>query len=175
MIHNSGNYVSNTGTIGRVTQQQGAPAQSIPVPGAGAAPPAGEARYDVALSYAGEQERLVSRVAKLLEAEGLRIFFAPYRDDVFIGEDMYARFYQIYRYQSRYVAAFVTADYLRKEITMHEAATAMLRRRDDPHLFWRRLPAQPGPGHQLHPRRQPAGSGDCRQNPQRGPQPGPIT
>ena len=131
MIYNSGNYVSNTGTIDRVTQQQGAPAQSIPVPGAGAAPPAGEARYDVALSYAGEQERLVSRVAKLLEAEGLRVFFAPYQDDAFIGEDMYARFYQIYRYQSRYVAAFVTADYLRKEITMHEAATAMLRRRDE--------------------------------------------
>lgn len=87
--------------------------------------------YDVALSYAGEQVRLVSRVAKLLEAENLRVFFAPDREAEFIGEDMYAKFYRIYRYESRYVAAFVTADYLKKEITMHEAATAMLRRRDE--------------------------------------------
>ena len=39
---------------------------------------------------------------------------------------MFTRLYHIYRYESRYVATFVTEDYLRKFYTMHEAVSAML-------------------------------------------------
>lgn len=128
VVQNSGNSVVNSGWIGNITQTQGAPSAA---PAGTPAPDEGTPAYDVALSYAGEQAKFVARVAKLLEAENLRVFFAPYREGDFIGEDMYARFYRIYRYESRYVAAFVTTDYLSKEITMHEAATAMLRGRDE--------------------------------------------
>lgn len=132
MILNSGNYINNTGTINSVVQNQGTSVGQTALDVDHFSSKKDQAvMYDVALSYAGEQVRLVSRVAKLLEAENLRVFFAPDRDADFIGEDMYARFYRIYRYESRYVAAFVTTDYLKKEITMHEAATAMLRRRDE--------------------------------------------
>ena len=88
-------------------------------------------KYDVALSYASEQETLVKQVAKILEAEKLSVFFAPNREGAFLADDMVARFYQIYRYECRFAAAFVTEDYLRKKYTMHEAKSAMLRGRDE--------------------------------------------
>lgn len=87
--------------------------------------------YDVAISYASEQERTVSRVVNILTAEGFKVFFAPNRESEYIADDMIARFYRIYRYESRYVAAFVTEEYLHKDITMHEAATAMLRQQEE--------------------------------------------
>lgn len=127
----------NTGTIlGDITQSQGGTGGG-PARGASAAAPRRSPRsedgfsYDVALSYAGEQERLVARVAKILEADGFRVFFAPRREEEFVGEDMISRFYRIYRYESRYVAAFVTEDYLKKDITKHEASTAMLRQKEE--------------------------------------------
>lgn len=82
--------------------------------------------YDIALSYASEQKQMVSRVAAILETEGLKVFFAPDRQGQFAADNMISRFYQIFRYQSRYTAAFVTEDYLRKEYTMFEAESAQL-------------------------------------------------
>lgn len=140
-IQNNGNYFSNTGVVcGGVNQQQAAPAQQppvMPVVTDGQAQPALESPkpstflYDVALSYAGEQEKLVGDVAKILEAEGLKVFFAPDCSSAFLGENMLSQFYRIYRYESLYVAAFVTKNYVRKEITLHEATTAMLRRKEE--------------------------------------------
>lgn len=129
---NSGNIVINTGTIqGGITQTQGAVEHADVTAADGGHNR--EKKYDVALSYAGEQVAFVSRVSKLLEAEGLTVFFAPKREEEFAAEDMIVRFYQIYRYESRYVASFVTKDYLKKDITMHEASTAMLRAREEGH------------------------------------------
>lgn len=100
-------------------------------PGNSRKKPSSDYSYDVALSYASEQKHLVQRVAKLLKLEGLRVFYAPYHEWEFQGDDMITRFYQIYRYESRYVAAFVTDDYLRKDYTMHEAHSAMFREREE--------------------------------------------
>lgn len=151
-FHNNGNYFTNSGTVyGGVCQQQGMSAKqdhpgeaslkghAIAGPTVGSGQDEREAEsdrrnafsYDVALSYAGEQEKLVRDVARILEAEGLRVFFAPDCGAEFIGEDMIQRFYRIYRYESLFVAAFVTEDYVRKDITLHEAATAMLRQREE--------------------------------------------
>lgn len=88
-------------------------------------------KYDVGISYASEQERYVTRVAKILEKENLRVFFAPNREEEFLGRDMITEFYDIYRYESMFVACFVSRDYLDKDITMHEAKTAMLREKEE--------------------------------------------
>jgi len=128
---NNGNTIINHGIVlGDITQSQNprelrkAPEGPIVQAEAGK----NTFAYDVAFSYAGEQERTVSRVASILKADGFNVFFAPDRESEYIAEDMIAQFYRIYRYESRYVAAFVTEEYLRKDFTMHEAATAMLRR-----------------------------------------------
>lgn len=131
---NNGNTVINSGLIlDGITQLQGPGFSKNPPPRTAARPgnAADEFTYDVAISYASEQERTVSRVVSILTAEGFHVFFAPDRESEYIADDMIARFYRIYRYESRYVAAFVTEEYLHKDITMHEAATAMLRRREE--------------------------------------------
>lgn len=86
---------------------------------------------DVAISYASEQEQYVSRVYKILEKENIKVFFAPKWEEEFIGRDMITEFYEIYRYKSRYVACFISEEYLKKDITMHEAKTALLREKEE--------------------------------------------
>lgn len=90
-----------------------------------------EYEYDIAISYASEQETYVRRVAKILEMEKLRIFYAPNREEEFLGRDMITEFYEIYRYQSMFVCCFVSEDYLKKDITVHEAKTALLRTKEE--------------------------------------------
>lgn len=91
----------------------------------------GKYKYDVAISYASVQEHYVSRVCKILEKEHLVVFFAPNREEEFVGRDMITEFYDIYRYESMYVACFVSKEYLERDITMHEAKVAMLRQKEE--------------------------------------------
>lgn len=88
-------------------------------------------QYDVAISYASEQEQYVSRVYKILKMERISVFFAPNREEEFLGRDMITEFYEIYRYKSRYVACFISEEYLKKDITMHEAKTDLLRQKEE--------------------------------------------
>lgn len=86
-----------------------------------------EILFDVAISYASEQERYVERVVKILEAEKIKVFYAPKRETMFKAQDMYVKFYNIYRYQCRYAACFFSSEYRNKEYTMHEYKTLLLR------------------------------------------------
>lgn len=126
------NFIINQGTINGSIQQTSGRREEKPMH---EREEGGRAQkvfhYDFALSYAGEQERYVSRVARILEQEGWRVFFAPKREEGFLGKDMVAEFYRIYRYESMFVAAFVSKEYLAKEYTMHEARTALLREQDE--------------------------------------------
>ena len=87
--------------------------------------------FDVAISYSSEQEQYVGRVAKILEKEKLCVFYAPNREEEFLGKDMITEFYDIYRYKSMFVACFISAEYLNKDITLHEAKTALLRTKEE--------------------------------------------
>lgn len=128
------NFIFNTGTInggvsqakGTVNAQEAGMQQKEEVVKHG-----GEYKYDIAISYASEQETYVRRVAKILEMEKLRIFYAPNREEEFLGRDMIMEFYEIYRYQSMFVCCFVSEDYLKKDITVHEAKTALLRTKEE--------------------------------------------
>lgn len=84
-------------------------------------------KYDIAISYASEQETFVSNVCSILKEEGLNVFFAPQSKGEIIAQDMVKRFYKIYRYECNFVAAFVSPDYLNKNYCMQEANTALLR------------------------------------------------
>ncbi len=88
-------------------------------------------KQDVAISYASKEEHYVSRVVNILEMEGIKVFFAPRREEEFLGMDLITKFYEIYRYESLFVAGFISEDYLKKDITMHEAKTALLREKSE--------------------------------------------
>lgn len=123
----SNNMIINTGTIsGGVVQRTGWESADAK----GASPEDGFL-YDVAVSYASEQEEYVGRVVKILEAEKLKVFYAPGRKPEYKARDMFARFYEIYRYQCRYAACFLSREYRNKEYTMHEFKTALLRNKKE--------------------------------------------
>lgn len=126
-MKHSNNMIINTGTInGGVVQRTGREWAE----GKDVSPKDGFL-YDVAVSYASEQEDYVGRVVKILEAEKLKVFYAPGRESEFKARDMFVRFYEIYRYQCRYAACFLSREYRNKEYTMHEFKTALLRNKKE--------------------------------------------
>jgi len=88
-------------------------------------------KYDLALSYASENESIVQRVYKILTEEGFCVFFAPEYQHKLVGEDMVRAFYRIFRYEARYIAAFVSKEYIRKDATMQEANAALVRNSEE--------------------------------------------
>ena len=83
-------------------------------------------KYDIALSFATENQELVEKVYHYLKQEGLSVFFAPVQEcqSVVSGEHHSDIFYNIFGKQSRYVALFVSKDYIIKEVPMEEASIA---------------------------------------------------
>lgn len=92
-----------------------------------------EHTFDVALSFATEDQKLVERVYDYLRAEGLRVFFAPSQEGqaVLSGKNQRQIFYQIFGWEARYAALFVSKHYLRREIPMEEARIALSKREGD--------------------------------------------
>ena len=128
------NFIFNTGSIsGNINQYAGEGMSEAENTSVSSDVSGGDKTYtyDVAISYASEQERYVSRVCKILEKENIAVFFAPNREEEFIGRDMITEFYEIYRYESMYVACLISEEYLKKDITMHEAKTALLRQKEE--------------------------------------------
>ncbi len=86
--------------------------------------------FDVALSFATEEQKLVEQVYDYLRAEGFRVFFAPSLEGqaVLSGKNQRQIFYQIFGWEARYVALFVSKNYLRREVPMEEARIALFKR-----------------------------------------------
>lgn len=70
--------------------------------------------YDFALSFAGEQRDYVERVAIGLALGGKSVFYDRYETTELWGEKLNERLPRVYRDLSRYVIAFVSADYAAK-------------------------------------------------------------
>lgn len=85
--------------------------------------------FDLAISYASEQEEIVERVVKILIEEGVELFYAPKNQKEYRAQDMFKKFYHIYRYDSKFVVCFVSKEYLKKDYTMHEFASANAEKR----------------------------------------------
>lgn len=69
-------------------------------------------QFDIALSFATENQPLVDTVYHYLKVRGFRVFFAPSPEgQVFIsGKNQREVFYQIFGWEAAYAALFVTKD-----------------------------------------------------------------
>ena len=83
--------------------------------------------YQIALSYATENEDIVEAVYHYLHAEGISVFWAstPEGQRVLSGKNQQEIFYEIFGVKSEYVALFVSKDYVRKFVPMQEARIAI--------------------------------------------------
>jgi hypothetical protein len=86
-----------------------------------------EFRYDVSLSFAGEERPYVRRAASLLRARGMSIFFDEYEAVKMWGKDLYAHLADIYSNSARYCVLFISKHYARKVWTNHERRSAQAR------------------------------------------------
>lgn len=88
-------------------------------------------RYDVALSFAGEQRDYVEQVAQELRLRGLRPFYDAYEQATLWGKDLYEHLDYVYRRAARYCIVFASEAYAGKMWAAHERKSAQARAIED--------------------------------------------
>lgn len=83
--------------------------------------------FDVAISFATEDQDYVSEFALELGKSDLKIYFAPDDDVNSWGKDLYSYFDDIFRKKSRFVVMFLSKNYAIKHWTNHERKSAQAR------------------------------------------------
>jgi hypothetical protein len=83
--------------------------------------------YDVALSFAGEDRDVVERLAVLLRAKGLCVFYDNFKKSDLWGRDLYQHLDDVYSKQARFCVIFLSEAYARKAWTNHELKSAQSR------------------------------------------------
>ena len=84
-------------------------------------------KYDVGLSFAGEQRAYVEQVAEKLQSLGIRIFYDDYERAKLWGKNLYSHLHEIYTYSCQHCILFVSKDYAAKVWTNHERESAQAR------------------------------------------------
>jgi hypothetical protein len=83
--------------------------------------------FDVALSFAGEQRAEAQRLAELLKAAGVRVFYDKDQKATLWGKNLFDHLHDIYCNKSRFCVVFVSEAYARKRWTNHERKAAQER------------------------------------------------
>ena len=91
----------------------------------------GNFEWDVALSFAGEDRQYVEEVARLLNDEGIRVFYDAYEKAQLWGKDLYEHLDWVYRQAARYCVLFASEHYAAKVWTSHERKSAQARAIED--------------------------------------------
>lgn len=83
--------------------------------------------YDVVLSFAGEDREYVGKVANMLYALGIRVFYDKYEQVELWGKNLYVHLDEIYQKRSQYCVIFISKYYKEKLWTSHERESAQAR------------------------------------------------
>lgn len=84
-------------------------------------------KYEVALSFAGEDRNYVEEVAQCLTKNNITVFYDEFEESNLWGKDLYVYLDEIYRKESRYCIMFLSQHYARKLWTNHERESAQAR------------------------------------------------
>ncbi len=86
-----------------------------------------EYKYEVTLSFAGEDRNYAEEVAKCLKTNGVEVFYDKFEEEVLWGKDLYVYLDNIYRIESRFCIMFLSRHYAKKVWTNHERESAQAR------------------------------------------------
>lgn len=81
-------------------------------------------QYDVAISYAGEDETAAKEIAEAMKDTGLKVFFAPYEQAHLWGKKLSDAFKEAYGSKARYVLVLISKHYALKDFTNFEFTIA---------------------------------------------------
>lgn len=79
-----------------------------------------EYKYDVSLSFAGEDREYVDEVARLLKENEVRVFYDKFEEEELWGKDLGIHFDTVYRKSARYCIPFISKHYKEKIWTNYE-------------------------------------------------------
>jgi hypothetical protein len=91
-------------------------------------------KYDLAISFAGEQRGLADTLARLLDAAGYSIFYDEFQQAELWGRDLSVTLPPVYSREARYCLIILSSAYLEKPWTKHERRSAIeefIERRSD--------------------------------------------
>jgi len=80
--------------------------------------------YDVAISYAGEDETIAKEIAEAMKGVGLRVFFAPFEQANLWGKKLSDAFREAFGAKAIFVLVLVSKHYPRKDFTNFEFTIA---------------------------------------------------
>ncbi len=84
-------------------------------------------KYDVAVSFAGEDRSIVEECVRLLTDAGYHVFYDLWEEHVLLGKDLYQYLDTVYRSTARYCLIFVSKNYVKKAWATHELRSAQAR------------------------------------------------
>lgn len=88
-------------------------------------------RYDIAISFAGENRPVADEIAEGLAKVGLSVFYDKYAEADLWGKDLFTHLQDVYRRQSRFCLMLVSEAYRQKQWTNHERRAAQARAFED--------------------------------------------
>ncbi len=77
-------------------------------------------RFQVALSFAGEDRVVAKKLASLLRSQGLSVFYDEYAQAELWGKDLYQHLAEVYKESAQYCIVVLSEHYARKLWTKHE-------------------------------------------------------
>ena len=84
-------------------------------------------KYDVAVSFAGEDRALVEEFVSILVSNHVSVFYDSWERAELWGKDLYQYLDTIYSQAARYCIIFVSSNYVKKAWTRHELRSAQAR------------------------------------------------
>lgn len=84
-------------------------------------------RYDVALSFAGEDRHHARKIADLLLGKDFSVFYDEYEQATLWGRNLYTHLSDIYQNKARYCLMFISSYYAKKLWTKRERESAQAR------------------------------------------------
>ncbi len=84
-------------------------------------------KYDIVLSFAGENREYVEKVAEFLEEHGVVVFYDKNEEATLWGKDLVEHFEGVYRNRGRFCVMFISHHYGAKMWPRHERKCALAR------------------------------------------------
>ena len=86
-----------------------------------------DSRYDIALSFAGEDRDVVLLIARCLDDRGVRVFYDDFERTNLWGADLQEHLTNVYFRWSRYAVIFISKHYKEKKWARHELRAILSR------------------------------------------------
>lgn len=84
-------------------------------------------KYDIAVSFAGEDRIIVEELVDILVSKGISVFYDSQQQANLWGKDLYQYLYYIYKNSATFCIIFVSESYIKKAWAKHELKSAQSR------------------------------------------------